>query len=254
MDQDFAKRRSRTPLAESNPPPKSSGLVILMIGVFTGVVVGLFIALLVYMSGQLPPPPGQSWASDEGRSIETPGISGTASDSDELTDELQREAARLQLEFYRELPDYEVVVDVTPVEGAKPRGPQTTPAEESQSNTAAATESSDSATRHEDTGTATVTATATATSPPPSLSSGSYMLQAGAFRQQNTASAQLNRLLNLGLSAQIRQENMPGRTLFLVQAGPYASREDMLRAEQILRSNSIDTMRITLSPPGNESP
>lgn len=251
MDQDFAKRRSRTPLAESNPPPKSSGLVILMIGVFTGMVVGLFIALLVYMSGQLPPPPGQSWASGEGRSIETPEISETTSESDELTDELQREAARLQLEFYRELPDYEVVVDVTPVEGAKPRGPQTTATEES-SNTTATTESSDSAARQEDADTATVTATATATTPPPSLSSGSYMLQAGAFRQQNTASAQLNRLLNLGLSAQIRQENMPGRTLFLVQAGPYASREDMLRAEQILRSNSIDTMRITLSSPGNE--
>lgn len=249
MDQDFAKRRSRTPLAESNPPPKSSGLVILMIGVFTGMVVGLFIALLVYMSGQLPPPPGQSWTSDGGRSIETPEISETASESDELTDELQREAARLQLEFYRELPDYEVVVDVTPVEGAKPRGPQTTATEES-SNTTATTESSDSAARQEDADTATVTATAT--TPPPSLSSGSYMLQAGAFRQQNTASAQLNRLLNLGLSAQIRQENMPGRTLFLVQAGPYASREDMLRAEQILRSNSIDTMRITLSSPGNE--
>ena len=250
MDQDFAKRRSRTPLAESNPPPKSSGLVILMIGVFTGMVVGLFIALLVYMSGQLPPPPGQSWTRDEGRSIETPEISETDSESDELTDELQREAARLQLEFYRELPDYEVVVDVTPVEGAKPRAPQTTATEESQSNTTATTESSDSAATQEDADTTTVTATAT--TPPPSLSSGSYMLQAGAFRQQNTASAQLNRLLNLGLSAQIRQENMPGRTLFLVQAGPYASREDMLRAEQILRSNSIDTMRITLSSPGNE--
>lgn len=75
------------------------------------------------------------------------------------------------------------------------------------------------------------------------------MLQAGAFQQQATASAQLNRLLSLGLSARIRQENLPGRTLFLVQAGPYASREEMLQAERVLRSNSIDTMRITLNQP-----
>lgn len=249
MDQDFAKRRSRTPLAETHPPPKSSGLVILMVGVFTGIVVGLFIAMLVYMSGQLPPPPGQTWISNAGQPSETPQASEVTSDSDELTDELQREAARLQLEFYRELPDYEVVVDVTPIEGAQPREAQATTTEEPRVDTTT-TEPADSVATQDNAGTATVTATAT--SAPPTLSSGSYMLQAGAFRQQNTASAQLNRLLNLGLSAQIRQETMPGRTLFLVQAGPYASREDMLRAEQILRSNSIDTMRITLSPPASE--
>ncbi len=246
MDQDFAKRRSRTPLAESNPPPKSSGLVILMIGVFTGIVVGLFIAMLAYMSGQLPPPPGQNWASDNQQSGNSTQPSQTAtSESDELTDELQREAARLQLEFYRELPDYEVVVDVTPVEGARPRDQQ---AEQSAEPGSAEVETETASSQQE----TVATVTATARNVPASLSSGSYMLQAGAFRQQNTATAQLNRLLNLGLSAQIRQESMPGRTLFLVQAGPYASRDDMLRAEQILRSNSIDTMRITLSPPSSE--
>lgn len=253
MDQDFAKRRSRTPLAESNPPPKSSGLVILMIGVFTGIVVGLFIALLVYMSGQLPPPPGQTWVSSEGRAVESHNINAAANSEDsELTEELAREAARLQLEFYRELPDYEVVVDVTPVEGARPRQTQNEnePAVQTPDSSTAATGQSEQTTAEQpDSATTMVTATATA---PASLSSGSYMLQAGAFRQQNTASAQLNRLLNLGLSAQIRQESMPGRTLFLVQAGPYASRDDMLQAEQILRSNNIDTMRITLSPPSNE--
>lgn len=246
MDQDFAKRRSRTPLAESNPPPKSSGLVILMIGVFTGIVVGLFIAMLVYMSGQLPPPPGQNWASDNQQPGNSTQPSQTAtSESDELTDELQREAARLQLEFYRELPDYEVVVDVTPVEGARPRDQQA----EQPAETGSAEVETETASSQQET---VATVTATARNVPASLSSGSYMLQAGAFRQQNTATAQLNRLLNLGLSAQIRQESMPGRTLFLVQAGPYGSRDDMLKAEQILRSNSIDTMRITLSPPSSE--
>lgn len=246
MDQDFAKHRSRTPLAESNPPPKSSGLVILMIGVFTGVVVGLFIALLVYMSGQLPPPPGQSWVSSDRQFTDTSQTDSTLpGEGEELTDELEREAARLQLEFYRELPDYEVVVDVTPVEGSRPRLPQTDQSPENNSEAEPAEVAAAPPAQQS-------TVTATATNVPASLSSGSYMLQAGAFRQQNTATAQLNRLLNLGLSAQIRQETMPGRTLFLVQAGPYASRDDMLSAEQILRSNSIDTMRITLSPPSNQ--
>lgn len=75
------------------------------------------------------------------------------------------------------------------------------------------------------------------------------MLQAGAFQQQATANAQLNRLLGLGLNARVHQENLPGRTLFLVQAGPYSSRDDMMQAERVLRSNSIDSMRITLSQP-----
>lgn len=253
MDQDFAKRRSRTPLAESNPPPKSSGLVILMIGVFTGMVVGLFIALLVYMSGQLPPPPGQTWVSTDGRTVQSPDISTASGEDSELTEELAREAARLQLEFYRELPDYEVVVDVTPVEGARPRQPQPSAEDPSETSTTETTSTASTQTESEAANPqSTTTVTATATTVPASLSSGSYMLQAGAFRQQNTATAQLNRLLNLGLSAQIRQENMPGRTLFLVQAGPYASRDDMLQAEQILRSNNIDTMRITLSPPSGD--
>jgi cell division protein FtsN len=77
----------------------------------------------------------------------------------------------------------------------------------------------------------------------------SFVLQAGAFQQQATANTQLNRLLGLGLNARIREETLPGRTLYLVQAGPYDSREDMMQAERVLRSNSIDSMRITLSQP-----
>jgi hypothetical protein len=73
--------------------------------------------------------------------------------------------------------------------------------------------------------------------------------QAGAFRQQTAASAQANRLLAIGLDARVRQEALPGRTLFLVQAGPYNTRDEMMQAERLLRNNSIESMRITLSQP-----
>tara|TARA_R110002072_G_scaffold284396_4_gene448614 strand:+ start:81987 stop:82688 length:702 start_codon:yes stop_codon:yes gene_type:complete len=233
MDQDFAKRRIRTPLADPGPPPKSSGLVLLLTGVATGIVIGMFISLLAYLGGMLPPAPGHVLA-DQNTSRDTP-FTAAATNPDNstgaLTDELEREASRLQLEFYQELPNYEVVVDVTPVSVPQPR--QSQPESAAESITAAAN----------------TTAAPVTTATPEVIGSGSFMLQAGAFQQQATASAQLNRLLSLGLSARIRQESLPGRTLFLVQAGPYASREEMLQAERVLRSNSIDTMRITLNQP-----
>ena len=237
MDQDFAKRRIRTPLADPGPPQKSSGLVLLLTGLATGVVIGMFISLLAYLGGMLPPAPGHVLA-DQNPGRDTPFTATAAnpdSESGALTDELEREASRLQLEFYQELPNYEVVVDVTPVNVPQPRQRSPEPAT---GTTAAAPGAA-----------ASTTAAPVTTTTPEVIGSGSYMLQAGAFQQQATASAQLNRLLSLGLSARIRQENLPGRTLFLVQAGPYASREEMLQAERVLRSNSIDTMRITLNQP-----
>ncbi|ALO47323.1 SPOR domain-containing protein [Pseudohongiella spirulinae] len=234
MEHDFAKRRARTPLAEPSPPPRASGLALLLTGIATGVVIGLFIGLLIYMSGLLPAPPIQT-SSAETRE------SQFLSDEQTLTEELEREAARLQLEFYQELPNYEVVVDVTPVAAPEPRV-SSPPAETEET---VAQQSNNTATTISAPGAAETQAAPT----PASLSTGNFLLQAGAFQQQSAASGQLNRLLALGLDARIRQENLPGRTLYLVQAGPYDTREQMLRAENTLRSNNIDTMRITLNRP-----
>ena len=115
MEQDFAKRRIRTPLAEPSPPPRSSGLALLLTGLVTGVVIGLFLGLLIYMSGMLPPAPGQQMADATQRDSEFLTQDGATVAEDGLTAEQEREAARLQLEFYQELPNYEVVVDVTPL-------------------------------------------------------------------------------------------------------------------------------------------
>jgi cell division protein FtsN len=277
MEQDFAKRRLRTPLAEPAPVSQPSSLGLLLTGLITGVVIGLFIALLVYLSGALPAAPGHTEIA-ETRPVETLDIAPAGG----LTPEQQREAQRLQLEFYQELPNYEVVVDVTPVAGAVPRTPVTTTA------SPAATDNTTTASEPVTTAqTSTAPAQVATTQPAPaqplptqseqldpvsaalleisnrearaqaqaptaaaaSTNIGNFLLQAGAFQQQATAAAQLNRLLSLGLNARIREENLPGRTLYLVQAGPYSTRDDMMQAERVLRNNSIDSMRITLSQP-----
>ncbi len=284
MDQDFAKRRIRTPLAEPSAVPQPSSLGLLLTGLITGIAVGLFIGLLVYLSGALPPAPGQA-ATPDNRQIDTPEITG-ADSAGGITQEQQREAQRLQLEFYQELPNYEVVVDVTPVSGSVPRTPPpvastaasinaTADPIQAQSETAVL-ETIDPGTDAPSPATEPVASDAVASSntldpvsaalleisnrpaaagdvnqvvAPVPTAGPSYMLQAGAFQQRETANSQLSRLLGLGLNARIREETLPGRTLFLVQAGPYASRDDMMQAERVLRSNSIDSMRITLSQP-----
>jgi cell division protein FtsN len=281
MEQDFAKRRPRTPLAEPSAVPQSSSVGLLLTGLVTGIAVGLFIALMVYLSGALPPAPGQAEAPDS-RQITSPSIAGADSNGG-LTQEQQREAQRLQLEFYQELPNYEVVVNVTPIAGAVPRTPlavtanadstaDTTVAAETVETAAVfpeAAEAAETVTPRSDPVIAAVadsntldpvsaalaeisnrTAADTAAAPASATATGpTFMLQAGAFQQQATATTQLNRLLGLGLNARIREETLPGRTLYLVQAGPYDSRDEMMQAERVLRSNSIDSMRITLSQP-----
>ncbi len=73
------------------------------------------------------------------------------------------------------------------------------------------------------------------------------MLQAGAFQQESSAIAQSDRLLSLGLFSRVRQEALLGKTLFLVQVGPFDNREQLAQAEGILRSNGIDSVRMGLS-------
>ena len=249
MVQDFAKQRTRTPLAEPDPQPSSSSVGLLLTGLLTGIAVGVFISLLVYLSGVLPPAPGQ--ASDVSREV-TPvevaatddGTSGDSASGDgsDLSAEQEREAARLQLEFYQELPNYEVVVDATPVNA--PRAPA--PAAESETGTTTGT--AQPANEPTSQPTESAPSSAEADTAPPAATAG-FMLQAGAFRQQTAANAQAGRLLAIGLDARVRQENLPGRTLYLVQAGPYSTRDEMMQAERLLRNNSIESMRITLSQP-----
>ena len=146
-------------------------------------------------------------------------------------EELEQAAARLQLEFYKELPNYELIVD-------------NMPASRQATSTAALPVPT----------TTNTPASSVAATPQPANQDNStragepsFMIQAGAFAQESSAQAQSERLVALGLTARVRKEALLGKTLFLVQAGPYSNRDQINQAERILRSNSIDSIRIGLS-------
>ena len=184
---------------------------------------------------------------------------------------LEQAAARLQLEFYKELPNYEVIVDNTPGTPAatSPNTITATAAEQaialaqSQIQPAATTQASGvlpAATVVTDSpavAVATASSTLDNTTETPAVApiipvaaqpgEPSFMIQAGAFQQEAAAVAQTMRLNALGLDARVKKEALLGKTLFLVQAGPYNSRDQLSQLERILRSNGIDSMRIGVS-------
>lgn len=222
MAHDFAKIRNtrRTEATPPPPPPPSKGM--LLTGLLTGLALGFFASFLIYLSGILPPVGEMQAQTPEEREAEALAA------QQRRNEELEQAAARLQLEFYKELPNYEVIVDNMP--GTR--------------NDAATAGSASTAPP------ATIAATASPVAAPPAdvqSGDGSFMIQAGAFAQESSALAQSERLNTLGLPARVKKEALLGKTLFLVQAGPYPSREQANQAERILRSNGIDSIRIGLS-------
>ena len=117
----------------------------------------------------------------------------------------------LELEFYHELKNWEVPVEAKPVELTPEQIANHQP-----SNYVAA---------------------------PPNAG---FMLQTGAFQQKELAYQELERQLALGIKAIVRQEDFPGRTLYLVQSGPYSALRELSKAEQLLQKHNIQSMRISL--------
>lgn len=237
MAHDFAKTRTRKAPERSRPvpPPPQPAKGLLVTGLFTGLALGFFFSFLVYLSGVLPPVGNMIVTAPSGDDAE---ILATA--QQKRTEELEQAAAKLQLEFYKELPNYEVIVE---------NMPQSRPA----NTTAAAVATVTSALAPTNTAvtTAATTEQTVAVAAPianePLTSGPSFMIQAGAFQQETSATAQSQRLTTLGLEVRVKKEALLGKTLFLVQAGPYTSRDELNRVERLLRSNSIDSMRIGLS-------
>ena len=83
---------------------------------------------------------------------------------------------------------------------------------------------------------------ATVAAPP----NAGFMLQTGAFQQKELAYQELERQLALGIKTIVRQEDSPGRTLYLVQSGPYSALRELSEAEQLLQKHNIQSMRISL--------
>lgn len=71
----------------------------------------------------------------------------------------------------------------------------------------------------------------------------SYMLQSGAFQQRDLATQEMQRQQALGLDVAVRTEQLTGRTLYLVQSGPYLTQRQLDQAENLLRRNNIPSLR-----------
>jgi len=255
MAHDFAKTRRRAaPEQPRHKPaaPPQHGKSMLVTGLLTGLVVGFFSFFLIYLSGILPPIGNMS-----AEAIAT-NAAELAAAQQRRNEELEEAATRLQLEFYKELPNYELIVDNMPQATAATviaaTGAQAVPAPVVEVSAALAAEPA-----------VTVTApdSAAQVAPQPQLIAqvapaevsaiagaereSGFLLQAGAFQQESSAVAQSDRLLGLGLFSRVRQEALLGKTLFLVQVGPFDTREQVAQAEGILRSNGIDSIRMGLS-------
>ena len=112
----------------------------------------------------------------------------------------------LDLEFYTELPKYVVQTDAVPVELNEPVLQNT---------------QNEMPIRH-------------------------VMLQTGAFQQISSAEQEMNRQIEIGLKAVVKIAELPGRTLYLVQNGPYSSQEELENSRQILKSYDINSLVVEL--------
>ncbi|WMD19110.1 SPOR domain-containing protein [Achromobacter seleniivolatilans] len=79
-------------------------------------------------------------------------------------------------------------------------------------------------------------ATATA-----SAATGTYYLQAGAFRGENDAESLKARIILLGLPVAVHKAEVNGKPINRVRVGPFARLDDMNRARGRLGENKIET-------------
>ncbi len=213
MTQDFAKIKPE-PLLERKTVAVPPAWSLLFTGIIVGLAVGVFGCFLFYLSGNVPP---------LNRNTPAPGSVVTVNQdavnqddrSQDTTDAIEEE---LQLEFYTELPSYEVPVDATPVELTA-----------QQAGVAAAI---DTPNRVEN--------------EPEQTYYPGFMLQTGAFQQFELANSESQRQQILGLNVKIKQQQLLGRTLYLVQSGPYTSSSVLNQAEQLLRANNIPSLRMSI--------
>jgi len=71
-----------------------------------------------------------------------------------------------------------------------------------------------------------------------------YFLQAGSFLDPNDAEELRARLILMNLDAIVQPTPLSGRTWYRVQAGPFIGRRSVESAENTLRENNIDPLRL----------
>lgn len=212
MTQDFAKIRPE-PLLEQKTVATPPAWSLMFTGVIVGIALGVFACFLFYLSGNVPT-----------LNINQPVASKTSSTKQPPTAVPAEEPAEegLQLEFYTELPAYEVSVDASPVELT---AQQAGAVEE-------VTEIAVAGTRQE---------TEETFDP-------GFILQSGAFSQFDSAHTENDRQRLMGLDVNVKQQELLGRTLYLIQSGPYTNSNILKEAEQLLRANNIPNLRMTIEP------
>ena len=208
MTQDFAKIRPE-PLLERKTVATPPAWSLMFTGVILGMALGVFGCFLFYLSGNVPP-----------LAINQPVNNNTPSANQPPTVVTAEEPAEeeLQLDFYTELPAYEVSVDANPVELT---AQQAGVVEEVAvvGDTLAETEET--------------------------FDPG-FILQSGAFQQFDSARNENDKQRLIGLDVHVKQQELLGRTLYLVQSGPYTSSNILKEAEQLLRANNIPSLRMTI--------
>lgn len=73
-----------------------------------------------------------------------------------------------------------------------------------------------------------------------------YVLQTGAFQRRELAETEMRRQADLGLTVFVKDQALVGRSLFLVQSGPYTTNGELENAETVLRRNSIPFLRLAV--------
>ena len=213
MTQDFAKIKPE-PLLERKTVATPPAWSLMITGMIVGLALGVFGCFLFYLSGNVPP-----------LNINQPAANNTppANQPPTLTAPEEPAEEELQLEFYTELPAYEVSVNANPVEltaqqaGIAEVVPELTGLEVA--DTPAETEE---------------------------IFDPGFILQSGAFQQFDSARTENDRQRLIGLDVNIKQQELLGRTLYLVQSGPYTSSSLLKEAEQLLRANNIPSLRMTI--------
>lgn len=79
---------------------------------------------------------------------------------------------------------------------------------------------------------------------PDAVMSEPFLLQSGAFELRESAERELARQQLIGLQVSIKQQELVGRTLFLLQSGPYLTSGLLSEAERLLRQSGIPHIRL----------
>ena len=213
MTQDFAKIKPE-PLLERKTVATPPAWSLMFTGVIVGLALGVFGCFLFYLSGNVPP-----------LNINQPASNNAAPADQSPTLATPEEPAEeeLRLEFYTELPAYEVAVDANPVElTAQQAGIAEGTSELAEVSVAGAPKETEE------------------------IFDPGFILQSGAFQQFDSARTENERQRLIGLDVNVKQQELLGRTLYLVQSGPYTSSKILKEAEQLLRAYNIPSLRMTI--------